>query len=117
MEAVNDHNKQLLCESVASYLAKRHALNKKEQRLLAYMLDDSNSVIIGDICKSLKTTTLTLLTKTRPELFRKIGDIGSEAWERNIQEALDSGLMPQFVTSRNILFYQGKGTDYGQKKE
>ncbi|WP_410770994.1 hypothetical protein [Fontibacillus sp. BL9] len=114
---MNDHYKQLLCESVASYLAKRHALNNKEQRLLAYMLNDNNSAIIGDICKSLKTTTLTLLTKTRPELFRKIGNIGSEAWEKNIQEALDSGSMPQFVTSRNIHFYQGKGTDYGGKEE
>jgi hypothetical protein len=99
---------QLVCESVAGYLAKHHTLNKKEQRLLAYLLDDSNSMNIGDVCRSLKTTTMTLLTKTRPGLFRKVGKPGSELWNENIRQALESGDTPQFVVSRRVVFYSGR---------
>lgn len=106
--AVKDHYKQLVCESVVAYLAKRYALNKKEQQLLAYFLDDRPSPIIGDICRALKTTPRNLLSKTQPELFRKVGAPGSKAWETNIHAALESGDMPELVTSRRIKFIRGK---------
>lgn len=108
MEGPKDHYVQLVCESVAGYLTKRHGLNKKEQQLLAYLLDDSNSMNIGDVCRSLKTTTMTLLTKTRPGLFRKVGKPGSELWNENIRQALESGDTPQFVVSRRVVFYSGR---------
>lgn len=104
METVDEHYMQLLCENTASFLAKTHGLNKKEQRLLAYFLNDSNSPIIGDICRTLKTTVWTLLSKTQPELLRKIGKPGSEEWDRNIKNALDSGAMPEIVTRKFINF-------------
>lgn len=102
MEFVSDNYKQLVCESAASYLANKHSLNKKEQRYLAYMLNDNNSMIIGDMLKELKTTVITLLGNTRPSLFRKLGDPGSEEWDKNIREAIDSGEMPQIVERRHI---------------
>lgn len=90
MEIVNDHYKQLVCEIAASYIAKKHSLNKKEQKYLAYMLNDNNSMIIGDMLKALKTTGIIMLGKTRPSLFIKLGNTGSQEWDKNIQEAINS---------------------------
>ncbi|MNW38173.1 hypothetical protein D3C74_152320 [compost metagenome] len=67
-------------EEMAATLAKEYGLNRKEQRLLAYDLDDSKSRNIGDMCTELKTTPFTLLGKTRPSLNQKMSralkDIG-----------------------------------------
>ena len=47
-------------------------LNKKEQRLFNYLLDETNSMNIGDICKALHTTVYTLLAKTEPRVRQYI---------------------------------------------
>lgn len=48
-------------------------LSKKAQRLLDYLVDysienDNKEPTLGEICKACKTTVITLLTKTFPEL-------------------------------------------------
>ncbi|MEK4047561.1 hypothetical protein NSU18_28545 [Paenibacillus sp. FSL H8-0048] len=50
------HDLEMTCEEVAVELAGPYRLNTKEQRLLAYLLDDNKSKKIGDICKALKIT-------------------------------------------------------------
>ena|GEM_PF-4128987 len=65
----------MTCTEVAQILSGPYGLTKKEQRLLAYLLDDDNSRKIGDVCKALKTTARTLLYKTQPSLNKKLDQI------------------------------------------
>lgn len=66
---------EMTCEEVATTIAKEYGLNKKEQRLFAYLLNDNNSKNVGDICKALKTTPMTLIGKTKPSLDMKLDQI------------------------------------------
>ncbi|MFF2907932.1 hypothetical protein [Paenibacillus sp. NPDC057934] len=81
---------KMTCEEVAASLAKPYRLSKKGHRLLAYLLDDSKSENIGHICKALNTMPRTLIGKTKPGLVRKIDTVGAEAWERDMEAALQS---------------------------
>ncbi|WP_143191977.1 hypothetical protein [Paenibacillus helianthi] len=108
---------EMTCEEVASTLAGPYRLNKKEQRLLAYLLDDSKSKIIRDICKALKTTTWTLLGKTKPELIRKIEAVGSEAWKRDLEAALQSSSVYKREVSQWLYLYTRKDDNHGEKAE
>lgn len=66
---------EMTCEEVAATIGKEYGLNKKEQRLFAYLLDDNNSKNVGNICKALKTTPMTLIGKTKPSLDKKLDQI------------------------------------------
>lgn len=46
-------------------------LSAKERRLAQYLWD-GGSPVIGDICRTLHTTPITLLTKTWPSLDAKL---------------------------------------------
>ncbi|MEK4882653.1 MULTISPECIES: hypothetical protein [Paenibacillus] len=96
---------EMTCEEVATALARPYRLNKKEQRLLAYLLDDSKSKNIGDICRALKTTAWTLLGKTKPELERKIDAVGSEAWKRDLEAALKSSSISKREVSQWVQMF------------
>lgn len=96
---------EMTCEEVAITLARPYRLNKKEQRLLAYLLDDSKSKNIGDICRALKTTAWTLLSKTKPELERKIDAVGSEAWKRDLEAALQSSSVSKHEVSQWVQMF------------
>lgn len=108
---------EMTCEEVAAELAGPYRLNKKEQRLLAYLLDDGKSKKIGDICKALKTTAWTLLRKTRPELERKIEAVGSEAWKRDLETALKSRSVSKRAVNQWMYLYLRKDNDYEEKTE
>ncbi|WP_189026109.1 hypothetical protein [Paenibacillus albidus] len=108
---------EMTCEEVAETLAGPYRLNKKEQRLLAYLLDDNKSKNISDICKALKTTTWTLLSKTKPELERKIDAVGSEAWKRDLEAALKSSSVSKREMSQWLYLYSRKDNDHGEKTE
>lgn len=108
---------EMTSEEVAAELAGPYRLNKKEQRLLAYLLDDSKSKIIRDMCKALKTTTWTLLSKTKPELERKIDAVGSEAWKRDLHEALKNSSVSKREVSQWIYLFSRKDDQHGEKTE
>ncbi|MEK4880146.1 MULTISPECIES: hypothetical protein [Paenibacillus] len=108
---------EMTCEEVAVTLAGPYRLNKKEQRLLAYLLDDSKSKNIGDICRALKTTARTLIGKTKPDLERKIDAVGSEAWKRDLEAALKSSSVSKREVSQWLYLYSGKENDHGEKTE
>jgi hypothetical protein len=108
---------EMTCEEVADTLAGPYRLNKKEQRLLAYLLDDSKSKNIGDICRALKTTARTLIGKTKPDLERKIDVVGSEAWKRDLEAALKSSSISKQEMSQWLYLYSGKENDHGEKEE
>ncbi|MEK5028715.1 hypothetical protein [Paenibacillus sp. FSL M7-1046] len=108
---------EMTCEEVAATLAKPYRLNIKEQRLLAYLLDDSKSKNIGEICRALKTTAWTLLSKTKPELERKIEAVGSEAWKRDLESALKSSSVSKRDVSQWIYLYSRMDDDHEDKTE
>jgi hypothetical protein len=62
----------MTCSQVAEILGNKYGMKAKEKALLAYLLDDSKSRNIGDMCRALKTTARTLLSKTQPELTKKL---------------------------------------------
>ncbi|AJS59868.1 hypothetical protein [Paenibacillus sp. IHBB 10380] len=66
---------EMTCTEVAEILTDPYGLTKKEQRLLAYLLEEGNSRKIGDVCKALKTTPRTLLYKTQRSLNKKLDQI------------------------------------------
>ncbi|NOU82517.1 hypothetical protein GC101_26995 [Paenibacillus sp. LMG 31459] len=100
---------------IAATLAGPYRLNKKEQRLLAYLLDDSKSRRVGDIRKALKTTSRTLLGKTRPELEKKIGAAGSESWKRNLEASIRSGSVSNREARQWVLLFSRKGDTHFEK--
>lgn len=106
---------EMTCEEVAVTLAGPYRLNKKEQRLLAYLLDDSKSKNIGDICRALKTTARTLIGKTKPDLERKIDAVGSEAWKRDLEAALKSSSISEREMSQWLYLYSREENDHGEK--
>jgi hypothetical protein len=108
---------EMTCEEVVSEIAGPYRLNKKEQRLLAYLLDESKSKNIGDICKALKTTPITLCTKTKPQLERKIDAVGSEAWKRDLEAALKNSSVSKREFSQWIYLFSRKEDDHGEKEE
>ncbi|MEK3867975.1 hypothetical protein MHH60_31445 [Paenibacillus sp. FSL H7-0716] len=108
---------EMTCEEVVSEIAGPYRLNKKEQRLLAYLLDDSKSKNIGDICKALKTTARTLIGKTKPDLERKIDAVGSEAWKRDLEAALKNSSVSKHEFSQWIYLFSRKEDDHGEKEE
>ncbi|MEK4196002.1 hypothetical protein NYE59_23195 [Paenibacillus sp. FSL L8-0323] len=108
---------EMTCEEVADTLAGPYRLNKKEQRLLAYLLDDSKSKNIGDICRALKTTARTLIGKTKPDLERKIDAVGSEAWKRDLESALKSSSVSKRDVSQWIYLYSRKDDDHEEETD
>lgn len=108
---------EMTCEEVAAELAGPYRLNKKEQRLLAYLLDDSKSKNIGDICRALKTTARTLISRTKPELEKKIDAVGSEAWKRDLYEALKNSSISNREVSQWIYLFSRKDEHHGEKTE
>ncbi|WP_340394905.1 hypothetical protein [Paenibacillus sp. FSL E2-0177] len=104
-------------EMIVAEIAGPYRLNKKEQRLLAYLLDESKSKNIGDICKALKTTPITLCTKTKPQLERKIDAVGSEAWKRDLEAALKNSSVSKCEFSQWIPLFSRKEDDHGEKEE
>ncbi|WP_342435934.1 hypothetical protein NSS79_20645 [Paenibacillus sp. FSL L8-0436] len=108
---------EMTCEEVAETLAGPYRLNKKEQRLLAYLLDDSKSKNIGDICRALKTTAWTLLSKTKPELERKIDAVGTGAWKRDLEAALQSSSVSKREVSEWLYLYSRKDNNHEEKTE
>lgn len=108
---------EMTCEEVAVTLAGPYRLNKKEQRLLAYLLDDSKSKNIGDICRALKTTARTLIGKTKPDLERKIDAVGSEAWKRDLESALKSSSVSKRDVSQWIYLYSRKDDDHEEETD
>lgn len=108
---------KMTCEEVVETLAGPYRLNKKEQRLLAYLLDDSKSKKIGDICTALKTTAWTLISKTKPELERKIDAVGSEAWKRDLESALKSSSVSRRDANQWFYLYSRKDENHEGKTE
>lgn len=58
-------------EEVASTLKAAYGLTKKEERLLAYQMGNPGKRNIGEVCKILKTTPMTLF-KTKASLDEKM---------------------------------------------
>jgi len=73
-------------------------LSVKEFKLFMYLAVESNSRNIGDICKALHTTPLTLLSKTKPNMERKF-----EEFERDYKKWLEeNGEHNYFPTGKDV---------------
>lgn len=112
--AVELNDLEMTCEEVAAEIAGPYRLNKKEQRLLAYLLDDSKSKKIGDICRAIKTTAWTLLSKTKPNLERKIDAVGSETWKRDLEVALKNSSVSKREVSQWLYLFSRKDESHDE---
>ncbi|MFF2016237.1 hypothetical protein [Paenibacillus sp. NPDC058177] len=108
---------EMTCEEVVAEIAGPYRLNKKEQRLLAYLLDDCKSKNIGDICRALNTTARTLIGKTKPELERKIDAVGTEAWKRDLNAALQSSSVSKREVSQWLRLFSREENIRGEQEE
>lgn len=108
---------EMTCDEVVAQLARPYRLNMKEQRLLAYLLDDSKSKKIGDICRALKTTARTLIGKTKPNLERKIDAVGSESWKRDLEAALKNSSVSKREFNDWIQVFSRKDDSHDEKTE